>query len=145
MDNTALVIGKDIPFEKIDGHLLRLIDFIPQEKSFFNPYAFASVECTAFRGIATLPVFQRTGFKNLSDAWKLRKGEEEILIFWSVRHYSSRVFKLFSAILPKLWIRVCPKDSYKIESDNSFKPNLQGEARFLATKVIKQWKPEVFN
>jgi hypothetical protein len=143
MDNTASVLGKDIPWNTIDGHLLKLINFIPQEKSFFNPYAFAAFEGKTFRGTATLPVFQRTDFKNLSDAWKVRKEDEEILIFWSVRYYSSKVFKLFSAILPKLWIRICPKDSYKIESDNSFKPDLQGEARFLAAKAIKEWKPEV--
>ena len=143
MENKAPILGKDIPFEKIDGHLLRLIDFTPQEKSFFNPYAFVTVEGTAFQGTATLPVFQRTDFKNLSDAWKVRKGNEEILIFWSEKHYNSKLFKLFSSIFPKLWIRICPKDSYKIESDNSFKPDLQGEARFLATKAIKEWKPQV--
>lgn len=130
---------------KKDGHLLRLTNFIPQEKSFFNPYAFATVEGTAFRRTATLPIFQRTDFKNLSDAWKVRKGYEEILIFWSEKQYTSKIFKLFSPILPKLWIRVCPKDSFKIESDRSFKPNLNGEARYLATKAINQWKPSVFN
>lgn len=144
MGNKPPDLGKDIPFEKIDGHLLKLIDLVPQEKSFFNPYAYAAVEGTAFQGTATLPVFQRTDFKNLSDAWKVRKENEEILIFWSVRQYSNKIFKLFSAILPKLWIRICPIDSFKIESDHSFKPDIQGESRFLATKAIKQWKPDVF-
>ena len=110
MKNIVPVIGKNIPFEKIDGHLLKLINFIPQEKSFFNPYAFATVEGTAFQGIATLPLFQRTDFKNLSDAWQVRKEDEEILIFWSEKHYSNILFKLFSSIFPKLWIRICPKD-----------------------------------
>lgn len=144
MENKAPVIGKDIPFETIDGHLFKLIHFIPQEKSYFNPYALATVEGTAFRGTATLPVFQRTDFRNLSDAWKLRKGDEEILIYYSVKQNPNKIFKLFSAIFPTLWVRVCPKDSYKIESDSSFKPDLQGEARFLATKAIKEWKPKVF-
>ena len=96
MDNTTPVLGKNIPWNTIDGHLLKLIDFIPHEKSFFNPYAFATIEGTAFQGTATLPVFQRTDFKNLSDAWKVKEGDEEILIFWSVRHYSNKIFKLFT-------------------------------------------------
>ena len=52
-----MIIGKDIPFEKIDGHLLKLIDFKSQEKGFFIPYAYATVEGTAFEGQAVLPVF----------------------------------------------------------------------------------------
>lgn len=127
MESKTLVIGKDIPFGKIDGRPLKLIDFILQEKSFFNPYAFAAVEGRAFQEIVTLPVFQRTDFKNLSEAWKVRKGDEEILIFWSEKHYGSKLFKFFSPILPKLWIRICPKNSFKIESDNSFKPSIDRE------------------
>jgi hypothetical protein len=137
------IVGKDIPFSLIDCDLLKVIEFIPQVKSTLNPYAFVTVEGTKFKGEAILPLFQKTDFLNLSEAWKQKKGEEEVLVFWTTKKYKNFIFNLFSAFLPKLWVRICPKESFEIETNKTYMPELSGEVRYRATQAIKEWKPEV--
>lgn len=132
------IIGKDLTFESIDGHLLKLIEVNKPEDHLLNAYTYVLVESLVFNGKALLPIFHKLDFKNISEAIECRKNNEDILMFWSNTHYRSPIFNLFKGFLPKLWIRLCNEDSYKIESDNSYKPELQGEARFLATKSLKE-------
>jgi hypothetical protein len=81
---------------------------------------------------------------HLWSAFKERgvKQDEEVLIFWSKKHYK-KVYKTFSAFLPRLWVMVCPRGAFELETNPDYRPELKGEARWNATKPIIDWKPEV--
>jgi len=38
---------------------------------------------------------------------------------------------------------ICPKGAFELMADQKSRPELQGEARFLAERPIAEWKPEV--
>lgn len=152
MDANALVLGKDIPLETIDQEICRVIKFIPHAKitnnkvvadSRTNPYAFLTIETNKLSTKAELPVFHKDDFRNVYEAFKERKNGQEVLIVWSNKLYKNIVFKLSRSILPRLIVWLCQKDSYELMIDQKYKPELTGEARFLAEKPILEWKPEV--
>src|SRR3989338_1482686 len=60
----------------------------------------------------------------------------------SKKHLKSYA-KLFSAFMPRLWVMICPKGAFELMADQKSRPELQGEARFLAERPIAEWKPEV--
>ena len=45
--------------------------------------------------------------------------------------------------MPRLWVMICPKGAFELMADQKSRPELQGEARFLAERPIAEWKPEV--
>ncbi len=148
------ILGKDIPWSVIDGELCRVIRFTPFAKienkkvravASYTPYAFLTVECKKFKQNADLWVTHKIDFINLSEAFGQRKIKdgEEVLIIWSVNHYKYKLYKIFSFIFPKIWVMICPKNAYEIETNPNFRPELTGEARFLAFRPIKEWEPEV--
>lgn len=103
------------------------------------------IECNKLQGKATLYVTHKLDFANLWKAYKERgiKEGEEVLVMWSNKHYKSWLIKLASATMPKLWIMVCKKGAYELMTDKNFKPELTGEARFLAERPLVEWKPDV--
>lgn len=143
---------KDIQWSVIDGELCRVIDFIPMAevksgkilavKS--TPYASIVLECkklpTKTKGFIT----HKLDFMNLWSAFKERgvKQDEEVLIFWSKKHYK-KVYKIFSAFLPRLCVMICPKEAFELQTNLDYRPELNGEARWKATAPIVDWKPEV--
>ena len=83
--------------------------------------------------------------KMFMEAFEERKEGQEVLVIWSNNNYRNVAFKLSRSILPKLIVWLCPKEAYLLMTDQSYKSGLSGEARFLAEKPIKEWKPEVMN
>lgn len=153
MNDNSSILGKDIPFNIIDSEVCRVLEFNTHAKIENNnvkaipnfPYAFLTVECNKLQGKAILYVTHKLDFTNLWRAYKERgiNKEEEVLVFWSNKHYKSPLIKLASAIMPKLWIMVCKKGAYELMTDKNYKPELTGEARFLAERAIIEWKPDV--
>lgn len=153
MDNNGPILGKDIPWDTIDSEVCRVLKFTPHGKIENNqikaipnfPYAFLTIECNKLQGRATLYVTHKLDFTNLWKAYKERgvKEDEEVLVMWSNKHYKSWLIKLASAIMPKLWIMVCKKGAYELMTDKTYKPELTGEARFLAKRPLAEWKPDV--
>lgn len=153
MNNKIPILGKDIPWDTIDGHVCRVLEFNPHGKVENNnvkaipnfPYASLLVECNKLQQKATLYVAHKLDFVNLWKAYKVRgiNKDEEVLILWSKKHYKNWLIKIFSAIMPKIWLMVCKTGTYELMTDQNYKPELTGEARFLAERPLMEWKPEV--
>lgn len=154
MADSNSILGKDIPLDTIDKEICRVIKFTPHAKlvgdkvvadSRMDPYAFLTIETGKISGKVDLPIFHKDDFKNVSDAFKERGDDQEVLVVWSNNNYKNIAFKVSRSILPKLIVWLCPKDAYQIMTNREYKPELTGEARFLAERPIKEWKPEVMN
>ena len=146
------VLGKDIPLDTIDKEVCRVIKFSPRAKLVDNkviadhptdPYAFLTIETKKLSEKVELPIFHKDDFKNVFEAFNEMKDDQEVLIVWSNKFYKNAIFKLSSSILPKLVVWLCQKEAYELITNRDYKRDLDGEARFLAEKPIKEWKPEV--
>lgn len=92
-------------------------------------------------------VTNRMDFAHLWAAFKERGvyDNEEVIVFWTVKNYKYKFLKFLSALLPKMWVMICPKDAFELMIDKDYKPELSGEARAKATLPIIDWKPEVMS
>ncbi len=144
---------KDNQWSTIDGELCRVIDFVPRcaikdgkvlVRNKWRPYAIVTIECKRLSEKTTGFIYHKVDFINLWLAFKERglREDEEALIIWSKKHYK-KLHKMFAVFLPKLWVMICPKGSFELETNLSHRPELTGEARWSATRPIIEWKPEV--
>ena len=146
------VLLKDSQWSIIDGELCRVVDFVPMASvkggkisaDKVTPYASVVLECNKFPTKIKGFITHKIDFLHLWVAFKERgiEQDEEVLIFWSKKHYK-KVFKIFSAFLPKLWVMICPRNAFELWTNDSYRPELTGEARFLAYRPIIDWKPAV--
>ena len=144
---------KDSQWSAIDGELCRVVDFVPiasvEAGKIFaigkTPYASVVLECekwpTKIKGFIT----HKMDFIHLWTAFKERtiKQDEEVIVVWSKKHSKNIIYKIFSTFMPKLWVMVCPRGAFELETNPGYRPELKGEARWNATKPIIDWKPEV--
>ena len=145
------VLGTNISWKAIDKEILRVVDYRPYAKiegskikSIPNfPYAMLDVESPKLEDKATLYVTHKLDFMNVNSAFDKKKDDEEILVVWSNNNYKSSLHKLISATMPKLVVWLCKKGAYELMTDKDYKPELSGEARYLAEKPLTEWKPEV--
>lgn len=109
-----------------------------------EPYAYIILESKKIDSLAKGFVTHKTDFENLWKVFNERGvGEnEEVIIFWSRKHLKSYA-KILSPFMPRLWVMVCHKEAFELMTDPTSRPELQGEARFLAERPIVDWKPEV--
>lgn len=70
--------------------------------------------------------------------------DEEVSLVWTRKHYRMGV-KLFRAFMPKLIVMVSRKGSMALIKDSELRPDLEGEARYLATRPLLTWTPEVMD
>lgn len=150
---SEITLLKDSQWSLVDGEICRVLDFNPMMSEVKNgkvlsldrtaPYASIHLECKKLPGIITGFITNKTDIIHLWMAFKERtiQQNEEVLIFWTKKHYKSYA-KLFSIFLPKMWVMVCPKGAFELY-DPSYRPELQGEARWKAKAPITDWKPEV--
>ncbi len=150
-----ITLLKDEEWGSIDGEACRVIDFVPMGSSVKNgkviakdmttPYASIQIECKKLSGEITGFITHKIDFINLWNAFKERgvRENEEVLIFWSINHYKNKIFKSLSRAMPKLWVMICKKGAFELMTDAESRPELQGEARFLAERPIMDWKPDV--
>lgn len=150
-----ITLLKDEEWRLIDGEICRAMDFAPMgssvkdgkviAKDMTTPYASIKIECKKIPEKITGFITNKIDFINLWNAFKERgvREKEEVLIFWSVNHYKNKIFRVISRIMPKLWVMICPKNTFKRLTDDNYQPELQGEARAKATLPIIDWKPDV--
>lgn len=155
-DNSSseITLLKDTEWSIIDGELCRVISFVPMSSvkngkvlalNKSTPYATINLECKKLlKKKITGFICHKMDFMYLLSAFKERgiKQDEELLIIWSKKHYK-KYMNIFSAFMPRLWIMICPKGAFELETDQNYKPELIGEARWNATKPIIEWKPNV--
>jgi len=154
MADSNPILGKEIPWETIDKEICRIIKFNSHAKVVNNkvvadsptsPYAYLTIETKKILGKADIPIFHKDDFKNVYEAFSDKKEGQEVLVVWSDNNYKNVVFKISRSILPKLIVWLCRKNTYQLMIDQTYKPELTGEAKFLAEKPIKEWKPEVID
>lgn len=150
-----ITLIKDSEWSVIDSEPCMVIDFIPWgsvkdgEISTINkttPYASVHLECKRMQGQKiTGFITHKMDFVHLWAAFKERtiKQNEEVIIFWSKKHYKLKLLKFLPGFWPKLWVMICQKGAFELMTDPNYKPELKGEARYLAEKPIVEWKPEI--
>ena len=145
---------KDSDWKSIDGELCRVISFTPLatlkdgkvlaiDKT--TPYASIVLECKKLPQQSIGFITHEIDFANLWKAFKERgiSKNEELLIIWTTRMYKNKISSFISSFLPKLWVMICQKEAYELRTDQSYKPELTGEARWIASMPIIDWKPDV--
>lgn len=152
-EQSEVTLLKDREWSVIDGELCRVIDFVPLclikngkvlALNKPTPYASVHVECKKLPTKITGFICHKIDFMHLWMAFKERtvKQDEEVIIIWTKKHYK-KIYKIFSAFMPRLWVMICPNGAFELKVNPSYKPELTGEARWKATKPIIDWKPEV--
>ena len=68
--------------------------------------------------------------------------DEEVLVLWTKKNLK-RSARLVAQFMPGLWVMVRPKDAYELMTDDDFKPELTGLARWEAISAVAEWKPDV--
>jgi len=151
--NTKIIIRKDNEWSIVNGDPCRVLGFTPiatiengkvLSPNKTDPYASVVLECKKLQYRIKGFICHKMDFEHLWSAFKERdvKKGEEVIIFYINNNFKSYA-KIFSAFMPRLWVMVCRKGAFKLMTDPNFRPELQGEARFLAEKPIIEWKPEV--
>jgi len=153
-EQSGITLLKDSQWSVIDGELCRVIDFTPLglvkngkvlalDKT--TPYASITLECKKLPNKITGFICHKTDFMHLWIAFKERgiKQDEEVIIIWTKRNYKYKLYKIFSGFFPRLWVMICPKGAFELMVNPNYKPELQGEARWNATKPVVDWKPDV--
>lgn len=148
----ALLTNKQ--WRRIESKMCRILEFTPKAILINNkitvidsavPYASISFECSNEPKILKGFITHKKDFKILWAIFKERKikTDEEVLFFWSNEHYKNIFYSLLSSFMPKLWVMICKKSSFEIHTNNNYKPDLTGEARWLATQPIEDFKHDV--
>ena len=168
---SEIILRKDREWSLIDSELCLITDFLPilgsavKDGIVINPvtnepYASINIECKRTKAKITGFICHKIDFTHLWSAFRERgvnEEEEEILIYWSTRHYKNRILRLLSALtlnflgatpLPKVVVMVCPKGTYKNRADGFKWPQDQEALLFAAilvsgTKSPNCWIPDV--
>lgn len=166
--NGALLIGKDIPWEAVEGEFCRVNHFTPlaivesgkvKSASPMLPYALLRVELPDLskhpdyqrkpKGIilpreASMPVMHKLDFRNLWEVFKetdINPEIMEVLVVYAPLKKRS-LTKLFSGVLPSLVIQVYPKGS----QERLYEKPEKGKAKewFDSLQPIAEWdaRPE---
>lgn len=144
---------KDSQWIVIDSEPCRVIEFTPTASvkngkvlapNKTEPYASVVLECKKIPNIVKGFICHEMDFQHLWAAFKERgiQQNEEVIIFYSKKQLKSFA-KIFSAFMPRLWVMICQKGAFELMTNPNSRPELQGEARFLAEKPIAEWKPGV--
>jgi len=150
---SKITLLKDSEWTKIDGEICKVIDFnslaVVKDGKIRRvdvmPYASVTFECKKVPEKITGFINYKEDFQHLWVAFKERgvKKNEEVLIIWSRNHYTFKWLRIFSFLLPKLRVMICPKGAYEIITDPRSKPELSGEARVKASLPIVDLKSKI--
>lgn len=148
------VLKKDSEWSVVDGEPCRLIDFIPTAsvqngkvvmKNSTDPYASVVLESKKFSGKVKGFITHKIDFMHLWAAFRERgiSESEEVLIVWTTKHYKIKPLRFFARAYPKIWVMICPRGALELMTNNDWKPELSGMARWDAMRPIIEWKPQV--
>lgn len=150
---SEITLLKDSEWAKIDGEVCRIIDFNPlaavkngkTRRVDVMPYASITFECKKVSEKISGFINYSEDFQHLWAVFKERgvKNNEEVLIIWSRNHYTFKWVKIFSFLLPKLRVMICPKGAYELITDDTWKSELTGEARAKASMPVLDLKSKI--
>lgn len=149
-----IILTNDNGWSITDDSPCRVLNFIPMgavkdgKVLSINrrmPYAAIELECIKLPQKAKGYICHKLDFKHLWLAFKERgvKENEEVIIFYTKKHYKNILYKILSFSMPRLWVMICRKGAYELITDSNYKPELRGEARFIAESPVAEWKPDV--
>jgi len=154
MENQGLIIGKHIPFERIDGEFCRVVNILPMAKidpkgvvrsmSSTMPYAVLSIESPNLpKEISCFYyVINKEDFRHVYEAHKqMDPSAHEIIIVYQNNPYKYQRniwLKLLKNALPKLHVFIYEKGGL----EKLYDPG-KGEAgvRERMKMRVKEWKP----
>jgi len=165
-DRAEITFLKDKEWSKIDGELCLVSEFTPLGGSAVSngkiispntsmPYASITFECKKMPEKITGFVTHKIDFANLWEAFEERginKEKEEVLMYWTMKHYNNKVakgisaslFSLFGATnLPKIIVMICPKGTYKSVESFNLMSDKEVKVFVYGLMSIKFWVPEV--
>jgi hypothetical protein len=79
-------------------------------------------------------------FLHLWSAFNEVRDDEEVIVFW-VKSDLRKSARLFSKIMPRMVVWICPKEAFELMTDRNFKPELGGVARHRAMSPLAKWVP----
>ena len=146
----ARILRTDAEWRTIEDEACRVTGFTPFAKvengqvlSFDAslPYASVTFECTKTISATEGYITHKVDFFHLWQAFNARgiSPEEEVIIYWHKRNLRG-VVRLFSRILPSLWVTICKKGGFEMLAD----PH-EAQRRGIASDAcipIADWKPE---
>jgi len=137
---SEITLLKDKEWSIIDGEPCRIIAFDDTISKLdkLMPYAYITIECKKVKKIIKGFITHKVDYMHLRAAFKERtiKENEEVIIFWSKKHYKLKLMRFLPGFLPKLWVMICPKGAFELMTDPNHRPELHGEARYLAERPI---------
>ena len=100
------------------------------------------VECPALPREAKGFITHRTDFLHLWNAFNERgvRDDEEVIVVWT-RQYPKTYARLMSKFMPRLCVMICPTQAFELMTDQDFKPEMTGTARWEAQRPLVEWKP----
>jgi hypothetical protein len=162
----GIILRKDKEWSLIDGDLCLVTDFIPLAGSIVKngtamsqdvntPYASVALKNKGTAEKIAGFITHKIDFANLWEVFKERginKEKEEVLIYWSTKHYSNIIFRMFSFImlsllgatpLPKIFVMIFPKGTYdKSTSDSKLPREINARVFIYGLMPIKCWIPD---
>lgn len=136
MGNSQVGLRSDKQWSQLEGHLCRITGFMPVMRSEIKngevvggdrqfPYAGFSIESRRIpKGLEVMGFCtHKLDFENLWDVFNsgyLDTDTEEVLMFWSRKHYNSTAFKLLSTMSPKMVIMVCKKGTFATANNHTW-------------------------
>ena len=149
------VLTRDSDWAAFDGQVCKVTRFTPLATiengrivaaDRITPYALVAFECSILSNETIGSVAHKVDFANLWNAYQIRGvgGDEEVIIAWNKRNLRG-IAKLFSYFMPGLAVMICKSGSYELMTDPDAKPELSGQARYLALKPIAEWLPKVLS
>lgn len=142
-----IVLLTDRQWSMIDGEPCRVIDFDDTISKLgkLMPYASITIECKKVKKVIKGFITHKIDFIHLRKAFRERtiKGNEEVIIFWTIRNYKYKLLRFFHGHLPKMWVMICQKGAFELITDPNHRPELKGEARYRMEKPIVDWKPKI--
>ena len=142
-------VKKDSEWKKLEKKIGRVIKFDPSalekdgqiiEEISHYPYAYVTLEYKGESETIRGAITHRVDFLNLVAAFRDKNSDEEILLIWDKSDMKFWARPFFVS-MPGIIFWKCHKGAYDIMHDDNYKPELQGEARFLAERPIQEWKP----
>jgi hypothetical protein len=144
-----MVLANDSDWARIDGDVCKVVRFTPLarvegakviHKNSTTPYALIALEHPDLPQDTIGAITHEVDFRHLWAAFEGRgiNDDEEVVVAWNKKRLRG-LRKLFSAFMPGLAVMVCKSGAHKLLTNQQYKPQLRGKARFLAEMPLVQW------
>ncbi len=111
-----------------------------------TPFAFVAPEALELPPGTTGAITHKIDFRLLWSAFVERGvgDDEEVIIVWLKKGRLNSLARLFGPLMPGLSVMVFKAGAYELLTEPDCQPELRGEARWLAERLVMQWEPEIY-